>query len=330
MLQNGVMPNPMHPLHKNLNLSRFPFDTLPGFVAAASNLSFTQAALDLQLSQSAISKQVKLLEEAVGYALFKRATSSGGRLELTKAGTALYLTAKASLQDVEQTLLRIRRNHGNTLSITTTPSMASLWLVPRLSELKDALGGIDVLLDARDDKVNLEAEGIDVAIRLMASTSNDETTHVVPLSYEQGVLVCSPDLVVSGRGLQNLSDLNHHTLLAFDDSRSRFPVVNLASWLEGMNLQKLGVMREQIKPKTVIRFTHYEQVIRAAVAGLGVAIGRKPLVDNYLAAGELVMPFENLFGSTQELALRYHIVISEAALEKPSTAALVAWLKSRL
>jgi LysR family transcriptional regulator, glycine cleavage system transcriptional activator len=323
MLHNGEMPNPKQ---KHLNLSRFPLDTLPGFIAAASNLSFTQAALDLQLSQSAISKQVKMLEEAVGFSLFKRATSAGSRLELTQAGTAFYLTAKATMQELEQTLLRIDRTHSNTLSITTTPSLASLWLVPRLSALKEALGGIDVLLDARDDKVNLEAEGIDVAIRLMRSTSNEETTHVTPLSFEQGVLVCAPELIKTGQGLTTLRDLNHHTLLAFDDSQSRFPVLNLDHWLSILNVSGT----EHIKPKAVIRFTHYEQVIRAAVEGLGVAIGRRPLVDNFIDEGKLVMPFEKLLGSTQELPLRYHIVVSEAALEKPSTAALVAWLKTRL
>jgi LysR family transcriptional regulator, glycine cleavage system transcriptional activator len=133
-------------------------------------------------------------------------------------------------------------------------------------------------------------------------------------------------LISAGRGLTTLSDLNHHTLLAVDDSQSRFPVLNLTDWLDKLHFSGT----EPIKPKAVIRFTHYEQVIRAAVAGLGVAIGRKPLVDNYLSAGQLVMPFEKLLGSKQELPLRYHIVVSEAALEKPSTAALVAWFKTRL
>jgi LysR family transcriptional regulator, glycine cleavage system transcriptional activator len=310
----------------NLGLSRFPLDTLPGFVAAANALSFTQAAADLQLTQSAISKQVKTLEDAIGHSLFKRATSAGGRLELTDAGRTFYLCAKEILGSVETTLLRINRNHGSALSISTTPSLASLWLVPRLSLLKEALGGIDVLLDARDDTVNLEASGVDIAIRLMRGTASHDEERVMPLGYEYATLVCAPDLMQGNTPLTSIAAINQHTLLAYEDSRGLFPWLTLDAWLAGL----VGENTANIKPKAVIRFTHYEQVIRAAAAGLGFAIGRKPLVDQYLERGELVAPFAKRLGSEPELPHRYHIVISAAALGKPSTAAFVQWIKTQL
>jgi LysR family transcriptional regulator, glycine cleavage system transcriptional activator len=312
----------------NIGLSRFPLDTLPGFVAAANSLSFTQAAADLQLTQSAISKQVKALEEAIGHSLFKRATSAGGRLELTDAGRTFYSCAQELLASVATTLLRIDRNHGSALSITSTPSLASLWLVPRLSQLKEALGGIDVLLDARDEAVNLEASGIDIAIRLMRGTAKQTDERLIPLAFEHATLVCSPDLsnVKGTQPLSTISAINHHTLLAYEDSRGLFPWLSLDAWLAGL----AGVDTSHIRPKTVIRFNHYEQVIRAAAAGLGFAIGRKPLVDHYIKSGELVTPFTKILGSEPELPHRYHLVISAAALGKPSTAAFVKWIKTQL
>jgi LysR family transcriptional regulator, glycine cleavage system transcriptional activator len=309
----------------NIGLSRFPLDTLPGFVAAANALSFTQAAVDLQLTQSAISKQVKALEEAVGHSLFKRATSAGGRLELTDAGRTFYICAQELLNNVETTLLRIDRNHGSALSVTTTPSLASLWLVPRLNQLKEALGGIDVLLDARDDTVNLEASGVDIAIRLIKGTAQ-EGAHCIPLCYEHSTLVCSPDLMQGPLGLTTLGAINQHTLLAFEDAKGLVPWYGYEPWLEGL----VGIDTEHIKPKTVIRFTHYEQVIRACAAGLGFAIGRRPLVDQYIERGDLVTPFKKLVGGEAQLPQRYHLIISAAALSKPSTAAFVKWIKTQL
>jgi LysR family transcriptional regulator, glycine cleavage system transcriptional activator len=310
----------------NIGLSRFPLDTLPGFVAAANTLSFTQAAADLQLTQSAISKQVKALEEAIGHSLFKRATNAGGRLELTDAGRTFYACAQEILGNVETTLLRIDRNHGSTLSISTTPSLASLWLVPRLNQLKQALGGIDVLLDARDEAVNLEASGVDIAIRLMRGTAVQEDERVMPLSFEHSTLVCSPDLMKGANPLNSLSAINQHTLLAYEDSKGLFPWLGLDAWLSGLSADGT----EHIKPNTIIRFTHYEQVIRAAAAGLGFAIGRKPLVNQYIERGELVTPFAKLLGSEPELPHRYHLIVSAAALGKPSTAAFVGWIKTQM
>jgi LysR family transcriptional regulator, glycine cleavage system transcriptional activator len=310
----------------NIGLSRFPLDTLPGFVAAANTLSFTQAAADLQLTQSAISKQVKALEDAIGHSLFKRATSAGGRLELTDAGRTFYACAQEILTNVETTLLRIDRNHGSTLSISTTPSLASLWLVPRLNQLKEALGGIDVLLDARDETVNLEASGIDIAIRLMRGTATQDDERLMPLSFEYATLVCSPDLLKGKCPLNSLAGINENTLLAYEDSKGLFPWLSLDAWMAGLAAQDTS----HIKPKTIIRFTHYEQVIRAAAAGLGFAIGRKPLVNQYIERGELITPFSKLLGSEPELPHRYNLVLSAAALGKPSTAAFVQWIKTQL
>jgi LysR family transcriptional regulator, glycine cleavage system transcriptional activator len=327
MRHNERMPSlPQTTAHTSLSMSRFPLDTLPGFIAAANALSFTQAASDLNLSQSAVSKQIKALETAVGVSLFKRSQNAGGRLELTEAGRDLYTSAVQSLSALEQTLTRIQRVATSTLSITTTPSLASLWLVPRLNEIKLGLAGSDVLLDARDDVLSLEAAGIDIAIRLSEHDLSGSGAQVIPLGFEQWVLVCSPSLIGGAAKLTALAQLSNYTLLAFDDSQKRFPLLSFDQWAAGLS----SGVPTTVKPRDTVRFNHYEQVIRATVAGSGFAIGRKPLVNDYLKSGELIEPFKHLAGSTQESPMRYHLVLANTAMAKPATAAFIAWIEARL
>jgi LysR family transcriptional regulator, glycine cleavage system transcriptional activator len=262
----------------------------------------------------------------VGVNLFKRAQTAGGRLELTEAGRELFACAIRSLSDIEQTLTRIQRVTSTTLSITTTPSLASLWLVPRLSEIKSELGGTDVFLDARDDVVSLEAAGIDIAIRLSENNLSSANSEVIPLGFEQAVLVCSPTLIGGAIKLDTLTQLSKYTLLAFDDSRKKLPLLSFDQWVSHVN----GGLTNTVKPRDIVRFNHYEQVIRAAVTGSGFAIGRKPLIDDYLKSGELVEPFKYLAGSTQESPMRYHLVLANTAMAKPATTAFIAWIKTRL
>jgi DNA-binding transcriptional LysR family regulator len=97
-------------------------------------------------------------------------------------------------------------------------------------------------------------------------------------------------------------------------------------WVAGLN----SGQKNTVKPKDIVRFNHYEQVIRATVAGSGFAIGRRPLIDDYLKSGELIEPFKHLAGSTQELPMRYYLVLADTAMTKPATAAFIAWIKTKL
>jgi LysR family glycine cleavage system transcriptional activator len=142
---------------------------LRGFEAAARLLSFTLAADELGLTQSAVSRQVKGVEEQVGRALFRRGVRS---LQLTDAGERLYRAVHAGLLEVDRGVEEIRgHRRRRRISLTTAASLASLMLVPRLPDFSRLHPGIDIRIDASDVVRDLEADGIDIAIRFYRSSS---------------------------------------------------------------------------------------------------------------------------------------------------------------
>ncbi|HSF48063.1 MAG TPA: LysR family transcriptional regulator, partial [Burkholderiales bacterium] len=146
-----------------------PFDLPPlglieGFEAAARNLSFTKAAQELFLTQSAVSRQIKALEERLGVPLFRRLARG---IALTKEGDALYRVAGETLGRIEETTRRIRgMSGGRAFTVTTTPAFASLWLIPRLAGYTKEHPQVDVRISATNEIVNLERSGIELAIRI--------------------------------------------------------------------------------------------------------------------------------------------------------------------
>src|SRR5215831_6648305 len=145
-------------MHKDLPS----LDLLKGFEAAARNLSFTKAAHELFVTQSAISRQVKALEEQLGVQLFRRRHRE---LLLTDAGQALYKAAGEVLRVLQETAAKLSGRGGGMLTVTTTISFASLWLVPRLARFRAQHPEIDVRIAATNDIMDMDRDGIDVAIR---------------------------------------------------------------------------------------------------------------------------------------------------------------------
>lgn len=149
------MANPNRPLP--------PLDLLRGFESAARHLSFTRAAGELFLTQSAVSRQIQALEEFVGVALFERRHKS---LVLTDAGQAYYRTVAASLEQLREATRKLKEvRTGHVLTVTTTVSFASTWLVARLSRFRKENPRVDVRITATHEVVDMEREGIDLAIR---------------------------------------------------------------------------------------------------------------------------------------------------------------------
>jgi len=256
----------------NSHLRTPPLDPLRGFVAAASELSFTRAAERLHLTQSAVSRQVQTLEEALGVRLFERGTRE---LRLTAAGSRLYAAARVWLDEYRGLADQLaRREKRPPLTVTASIGIASLWLVPRLSAFQSANPGIDVRVAAGNRILDLERDGIDVAIRHCAD--RDAPPGAERLFGESVVPVASPAL-----GLTHLdhASLPHSVLLDFEDNR--YPWLRWDDWLAAMGL-------EDVAPGGRLVFSHYDQLIQAAVAGQGVAIGRIELVDRMTGSGQLV------------------------------------------
>ncbi len=286
-------------------------DLLVGFEAAARHLSFTKAGEELFLTQSAVSRQIKDLEDELGVALFHRRHRA---LLLTEAGKQFYAATAQVLTTMRTATDRLRTQAGKkALSVTTTHSFAALWLIPRLAGFTRMHPGVDVRITAETRVQDLERDGLDLAIR--HGPASLAGSHAIRLFGERVFPVCSPDLLKSNP-LKKPSDLVRHVLLQYDDPEGRHPWLHWKAWLEVAGIPEL-------RPARTLSFSGYEQIIPAALAGHGIALGRTPLVKDLLASGELVAPFS----SSADPARAYFVVVSQSAASRPEVAGFVAWLK---
>lgn len=285
-----------------------PLDLLVAFEAAARHLSFTRAATERYVTQSAVSRQIKALEDDLGVALFRRKHRA---LELTDEGRALLRACSAALAGLRSTIVTLRGPpRTRTLTVTTTPGFASLWLIPRLPGFTARHPGVNVHIDAAFARRDLEADGIDIAVRYDAVTRGEG----VRLFGEEIVPVCSPKLLRS-RPLAAPAELRRHTLLSLSDPLRRPVPVDWPLWLETMQLADL-------EPAATLVFSDYDDAIRAAVDGHGVALGRRPLVDGLLAAKKLVMPFRAIQPSTRA----FFLLVNAQRAAEPAVRAFSEWI----
>lgn len=291
-----------------------PLDLLLGFEAAARHLSFTKAGEELFLTQSAVSRQIKDLEDQLGVALFERRHRA---LSLTEAGQQFYASAAQVLATMRAATERLRTQAGRRrpLSVTTTNSFASLWLIPRLAGFTRTHPGVDVRITAETRVQDLERDGLDLAIR--HGPASLAGPNAVRLFGERVFPVCSPKLLRDPkRPLLKPEDLKHHVLLQYDDPDGRHPWLHWKTWLEVERIAEL-------RPAGTLSFSGYEQIIPAAVAGHGVALGRSPLVKDLMNSADLVAPFK----SSADPARAYFAIVSKSAEGRPEVAGFVAWLR---
>ncbi len=278
---------------------------LRAFEAAARHLSFTLAANELNVTQAAISHQVKALEERLGVKLFHRRNR---RLFLTEAGQAYLPPVREAFDELAAATERlVARDAAGTLTVSTLTSFAATWLVPRLKQFRELHPEIDVRLTASDGLVDFAREDVDVAIRY--GRGHWPGLRADHLLAEDIFPVCSPGLLDGTNPLRRPSDLEHHTLL-HDDMRESWRMWLLAAGVEGLD------------PERGPGFSHSSMVVQAAVDGQGVALGRSALVAADLAAGRLVRPFEGSLPA--EYA--YYVVCPEANAERPKVLAFREWL----
>jgi LysR family glycine cleavage system transcriptional activator len=288
-------------------------DLLKGFEAAARHLSFTRAAEEIFLTQSALSRQVLALEEQLGTALFERRHRE---LRLTDAGQALHVTAKSVLEQLAHAVARIRRDEAaHPLTVSTNLPFASVWLVPRLSRFRARHPAIDVFISADNRIVDLEREQIDLAVRYCSEAMAPPGS---PRLFGERLLpVCAPSLARDpARPLRRPEDLARHVLLHIDDDRGRFAWLNWSAWLAAIGIHEL-------KPAGSLRFNQFDQVLQAALDGQGVALGRVPLINSFLRQKKLVAPFrDNKYTTTRA----YYVIRPSHAAKRPGAQAFVDWL----
>jgi DNA-binding transcriptional LysR family regulator len=300
----------MERMHKTLR--RLPsLDFLRGFEAAGRRLSFTLAAEELFLTQSALSRQIKALEDALGVVLFERRHRA---LALTPIGAAFHREVTGVLESLataaDQTSGAVR---APGLTLSTTVSFASLWVIPRLASFRERHPDVEVYVSADDRVVDLARGDVDVAVRYLPDASAPETA--VRLFGERMTPVASPKIVRGGRSLRTPADLAHHVLLHLDDPDGRTPWLDWRSWLTSNG-------QPGLKPAGALRFRIYDQVVQAAVGGQGVALGRLPMLAEHLRDGRLVAPFARKYDS----ARGYFALTAPQVQDRADVAAFVRWL----
>jgi LysR family glycine cleavage system transcriptional activator len=302
----------MHNRHRPLP----PLDLVRGFEAAARRLSFTLAAQELFVTQSAVSRQVQALEEFLGVKLFERRHKA---LELTPAGQAYFRAASSALAELRAATQRLREStRGHVLTVTSTVSFASLWLVPRLGRFRQAHPGIDVRIAATHLVLDMAREGIDLAIRDVPSGS--EPPGSVQLVGERMCPVASPAYLAEAKApLEQPADLRRHVMLTLHDPQGRWPWLTWAAWLEANG-------EADLVPSGSLTYDQYDQVVNAALHGQGVALGRMSLVESLVGEGRLVA----LFGKRMQVPRALHAIYAPGAENRPEAQAFVDWLRKEI
>ncbi|GAB3476411.1 LysR substrate-binding domain-containing protein [Polaromonas eurypsychrophila] len=197
------------------------------------------------------------------------------------------------------------------VAVTTTPSFVALWLAPKLAKFQLLEPAIDVRVDASEARVNLEREGMDLAVRLSPVLPDSEGPP--PLLQEQALLVAAPAIAAR---IHCDADILHTPLLVYHDPATRFSWMSWTAWY-----QRLGLKQSARQP--CLYFSQYEHVLTAAVQGAGIAIGRTPLVLPLLGSGQLkvVLPGHTVAG------LGYRIVTSVHSAQRPAVQKFRAWLE---
>jgi LysR family glycine cleavage system transcriptional activator len=277
---------------------------LRAFEAAARHMSFTRAAAELNVTQTAISHQIRRLEDQLGIPLFVRRNRA---LALTREAQDYLPAIRSAFDDLRRATDRLRRpeNEG-VLTVSTTASLAAKWLVTRVAAFQDANQGIEVRITTSANLVDFQREAVDMAVRYGRGIWPGLRADW--LMAEDMFPVCGPTLAAA---LRRPEDLANQTLLHTTVSREDWQLWLTAAGLPVSIARQRGLMFDQSFMAT-----------QAAMDGLGVALGRRHLVEADIAAGRLVAPFDMVLPADAG----YYVVAPEAAAETPKIALFRDWL----
>jgi LysR family glycine cleavage system transcriptional activator len=277
------------------------------FEAAARHMSFTLAAAELNVTQTAVSHQIRRLEEQLGMPLFIRRNRG---LVLTQEAQDYLPSIRSAFEDLRRATARLRRsNRDGLLTVSTTASLATKWLVSRVAAFQDTHPGIEVRITTSAHLVDFRRDEVDIAVRY--GRGSWPGLRADWLMAEQIFPVCSPALLNGRRPLRRPEDLAHHTLLHTMVSREDWQLWLTASGLPLSIATRRGLM-----------FDQGFMAVQAAVEGLGVALGRTHLVEADIVAGRLLAPFDIVL--PQDAG--YYVVTPEATADAPKIALFRQWL----
>lgn len=282
-----------------------PLNSLKSFEAAGRLLSFTRAAQELNVTQAAVSHQIKVIEEYLGVTLFVRYPR---KLALTERGKALLPEVIEAFDKVSNAIGAISQEPASKMvSVRLAPSFAAKWLSPRLKYFWLQYPEVDLCLYHAHPAVDFDREEIDIAVTYgKGDWPGVVADSLLSLDFFP---VCSPTFMLNDKPLSDINNLRYYTLL--HDA-------NYQCWSDWIKLA--GIEEINSSKGTIIDDTNV--LIQAAVDGQGVALGSTTFVQDLLDSGKLIRPFD----ITLENEFAYYIVCPEAHLKNPSVQAFKNWL----
>ncbi|OLO10497.1 LysR family transcriptional regulator [Chromohalobacter japonicus] len=291
-----------------------PLNSLVAFESAARHLSFTLAAEELHVTQGAISRQVRCLESYLGKPLFERANR---RVNLTAMGQRYAQAVRQSLIDIAGVTDDVRSWQGtHQLTVATTSAMASLWLLPKITEFQRDYEDIELRIVATEQIRDLSRVESDLALFYCRTppTSMRATT----LFYEEVFPVCSPEYLEQHGPFNELEMLLDCTLLSLEDADQDW-----MSWRQWFS----QVGAEIRPPRRRLNINSYSMLVQSAIMGQGMALGWSQLVDDYLERGQLVRPIETVLRTEARFCLLEH---SDAPNNRRGIRAFQEWLSKTI
>ena len=288
-----------------------PLTALRAFDAAARHMSFAQAAGELNVTPAALSFQIKSLEEHLGAPLFRRLNRA---VELTEAGSALSQGAAEGFQTLATAWRAAQRTQDTqTLTVTAGPAFTAKWLAPRLYDFAQAHPDVELRFAASLSRMDLVRDNVDVAIRFGTTPSPD--LYAITLAEEWVMPVMTPALAAQFPTVESLRDAP----LIFDESINFLsPPVGWAEWFDALGAP--------FAPTLGPRFSQSDHAIDAALAGVGVVMGRRALVVKDLAEGRLVAPFRTALATGG----RFSFLCLKGMETRPQIAVFCDWILAEI
>lgn len=291
-------------MQKISSRSDLPLNALRAFEVSARCLSFTRAAHELNVTQGAVSRQVKALETKLGIKLFYRLHR---KLVLTDQGHALFHPLSRAMDDIAATVDSLRQ-HTDDLNLKVHPTFAIRWLIPRLHKFQVLFPRVQVRFTTSSINADFRKENFDIAVTYRGSEIPGVIRHKI--LEEQLTPVCSPALLTGTVPLKHTKDLKHHQLLHNSPDQREW-----RTWARQVNVEGLSFAKGQV-------FEIDDAALQAATAGLGVALGDRLLIREDLASNRLTEPFEFVKVDTGA----YYLSWLENNGDKPGLAEFSNWL----
>ncbi len=251
-----------------------PLNALRSFESAARNQSFNEAAEELCVTPSAISHQVKSLEEFLGLKLFRRERR---QVSLTAAGERYLPSIQLALDEVESATRRLMTSPNlSAVNISVAPAFLSRWLVPRISRFQEQYPDVELRFSATTGYVDFEHSDTDMAVYYGEGDWKGVDIHF--LRHLVSTPVCSPALL--DKGLKEPCDLLSTTLIHVSGRRQEWQQI-----LRQLGVRATGLTR-------TMSFSSTALAVSAAIEGIGVALADRALVQRELDSGQLVVPFD--------------------------------------